>query len=273
MKTTQALKKSLRLIKYIIIIIYLFFSASYSDDVRISISNTVKYQKLLKKADALYAQRKKFEKAKKALLLFQEYNRENPNSVEGLWRLSMGNYYVGHLLEGRKNSFNRKKHFLEGLKAGKECELNAKKPKVECYFWQATNLALLEQENGIISLAFSLDDIIKLLEKAKETNPTYASAGAYRTLSILYSRSPAFLGGDNEKARSYIKKAISLAPNEPLNVVFYAKFLISDDNKPKAIQIISNFIKKADPQSFPFYESKNAYNELNYFLKHEQWPE
>jgi hypothetical protein len=227
---------------------------------------------LLIKGDELYAQREDIEKANKALIIFEKYNKNYPNEVEGLWRLSMGYYYIGHLLEGKKNRFNRKDYFRKGLEAGKKCEMLTPKPKVECYFWQATNLALLEQEKGIFSLAFSLDDIIKLLEKAKDTNATYASAGAYRTLSILYSKAPRFLGGDNSKARDYIKKAISLAQNEPLNIVFYAKFLINEDNKPKAIQVVSNFIKKADPNKFPFYESKNAFSELKYFLKHEQWP-
>ena len=232
-----------------------------------------KYLQLLKKADELYAQRSDFEKAKKALYLFQQYNKELPDDVEGLWRLSMGYYYVGHLLMGKKNSFNRKDYFSKGKKAGEKCEKLTIKPKVECYFWQATNLALLEQEKGIVSLAFSLDTIIELLEKAKDTNATYASAGAYRTLSILYSKAPGFLGGDNVKAKEYIKKSLYLSPNEPLNIVVYSKILINEENKPLAIQIISNFIKKADPLNFSFFESKNAYKELLYFLKHEQWPE
>jgi tetratricopeptide (TPR) repeat protein len=261
------------LIKLTINIFLLLTTYSFAEDTEIQKTFQEKNQSILVTADHLYSEREDFNKAKKALQIFEQYNKDYPNSVEGLWRLSMGHYYIGHLLLGKKNRFNRKDHFRKGLEAGKKCESLSKKPKVECYFWQATNLALLEQEKGIMSLAFSLGDIIDLLEKAKKTDATYASAGAYRTLAILYSKAPGFLGGDNEKARSYIKKAIELAPNEPLNIVFYAKFLINDDNKPKAIKTISSFIKRADPLKFPFFESKNAYKELNHFLKHEQWPE
>jgi hypothetical protein len=255
------------LIKFILIISLLFSNLLFAQS-----SDNQKYQQLLRKADTLYDQREDFHKAKQALYLFLQYNKELPEDVEGLWRLSMGYYYVGHLLKGKENRFKRKDYFSKGKKAGEKCEKLVLKPKVECYFWQATNLALLQQEKGIVSLAFSLNIIIDLLEKAKDTNANYASAGSYRTLAILYSKAPSIFGGNNAKAMNYIQKSIVLSPNEPLNIVVYAKILINEDNKLLAIQTISNFIKNADPLDFSYFESKNAFKELHYFLKHEQWP-
>lgn len=217
--------------------------------------------------DKLYAQRKNFEKAKMALALFEDYHQKNPKDVEGLWRLSMGHYYVGHLLEGKKNRFRRKEHFRKGVEAGQDCEKYSPKPKVECFFWQGTNLALKKQEHGVLSMAFSLSDIIDLLEKAKKVDGKYASGGAYRTLAILYFKAPGFLGGDQDMALDYIRKAIKISPNEPLNVVFYAKFLKELDREQESITLLKEFVSKAKPDEFPFYESHNAFQEIQYYLK------
>ena len=231
------------------------------------------FSKLLDKGDKLYSQRENFEKAKEALTIFEQYNKEITGDPEGLWRVSMAYYYVGHLLPGKKNRFQRKDYFSKGVEAGKKCQKFSKAPRVECYFWQGTNLALLLQEKGILSMAFSLDEIIDLLEKARQTDPHYASAGAYRTLAILYHKAPGFLGGDEKKALHYSLKSMELAQNEPLNVAVYAKMMDDLDQESKALDKISSFLSDAKPDKFPFFESKNAYKELLYFQKHREWPE
>ncbi len=239
-------------------------SDSYSKDI---------YQKLLIKADKLYAERKDVNQAKKALEAFKQYNRNAPKDPAGLWRMSMAYYYIGHLLPGRKNRLNRKNYFSKGIEAGQSCVKYSLRPKVECFFWQGTNLALLEQERGLVSLAFGLNEVIDLLEKAKKIDPHYASAGAYRTLSIIYHRAPRFLGGDSEKSEKYIKKSMTLFPNEPLNIIFYAKYLIDRDQQAKAKKVIQLFLKKANPKRFSFLESKSSFTELKYYAEYGSWPE
>jgi tetratricopeptide (TPR) repeat protein len=204
-----------------------------------------------------------------ALENYEKFLTKNNNSIDALWRISMAHYYIGHVL---KKSSNREKHFRLGVKTGKKCAELSKRQSVECIFWLATNTALLNKEHGILSLAFGIGHMIDLFEEARKLNPDYASAGPYRMLALLYYKAPGFLGGDKKKALSYIKQSIEKSPNEPLNVYFYMTFLLDKKKSDEAMKIANDFSKKANPKTFPFYESHSAYRKINYFIAHKSFP-
>lgn len=223
----------------------------------------------LQKGDAFYNEREDLSKAYQALALYEKHLDENPGSIEALWRASMANYYVGHLLKKEDKRIN---HYKKGVTQGKLCVDLAKNHKVECYFWLATNTALLKKENGIFSLAFGIGGIIKLFDKALKIDSHYAGSGPYRMLALLYYKAPGFLGGDDEKAYSYIKKAISQSPNEPLNYYIYIKFLNEDGKIDEALKIGNDFSKVADKKKFAFFESRTAYKNIQHFLQTKELP-
>jgi tetratricopeptide (TPR) repeat protein len=219
--------------------------------------------------DTYYKDRESLEKAYQALALYEKHLDSSPESSEGLWRASMANYYVGHLL---KKDEQRIEHYRKGVKQGILCSDLTDNKKVECFFWQATNLALLKKEHGILSLALGIGGIIKLFEKALKIDSKYAGSGPYRMLALLYYKAPGFLGGDEEKAYSYIEKAIAQSPNEPLNYFFYIKFLKEDGENDKAMKIARNFTIKAEGKQFSFFESRTAYKNIQHFLRTKELP-
>lgn len=226
---------------------------------------------IIEKGDFLYSQREDMNNVFKARDLFLQEFRSHPNNIEILWRLSMVDYYIGHLAFEEKT---RIKYFKEGIKLGNKClELSKEDPKAECYFWLATNSALAKKESGIISLAFNIDDIIELLEKSKEIDPGYAGAGAYRTLALVYFKAPALFGGNSKKAFQYIKEAIEIRPHEPLNYYFYVKLLMQDGEQKEAMKVASSYLQENKPQKFPYFESNTAYKNLEYFKKTKKLPE
>lgn len=226
-------------------------------------------ENLLQDGAKLYEQRENIENVHKALELFNKKIELDSKSAEAHWRASMAHYYIGNILEDRKQ---RKKHFQKGVELAEKCKKLTKGKLVDCHFWLGTNVALLKQEKGLVHMAFGLKEIFKHFEKCKKLDPNYASAGPYRMLALLSYKAPGFLGGDSKKAYKYIDEAIKRSPNEPLNIHIKAQFLIDDDKQDEAIKLISNFLKTADPQKFEFFESKSSFTEMKYFLENKKWP-
>lgn len=217
----------------------------------------------LKKGDELYEQREQIENVLAAQKIYEKALTHYPDEPELMWRLSMVHYYIGHL---DKDSDIRINHHEKGVALGEKCvELSKAKPLVGCFFWLATNTALLKKEIGIFSLAFNISAIIDLFEEAKKIDPLYAGSGPYRMLALLYYKAPAILGGDNEKAFENIKLAIKNSPKEPLNYFFYVKLLIGEDQVEEAKKITEKFLENPRPQVWPFFESKTAYKNLVVF--------
>ncbi|HAZ11973.1 MAG: hypothetical protein A2X86_07020 [Bdellovibrionales bacterium GWA2_49_15] len=214
--------------------------------------------------DALYEKREQLENVYKAQGHFGKHLDANPNDVQGLWRASMVNYYIGHLLE---NEDKRIEHYKLGVGQGEACVTHSAKKLGQCYFWLATNTALLKKEKGSINLAFGISSIIDLFNKALELDPLYAGAGPYRMLALLYFKAPFFLGGDEGKAYEFIKEAIRLKPNEPLNHYFYVSFLVKNKKLPEAKEAAKSFLDKVNPSSFEFFESINAHKKILTFFE------
>lgn len=230
-----------------------------------TLGTPLEVNEIIKKGDLLYAQREDMNNVFKARDLFMQEFATQPQSRALLWRLSMVDYYIGHLAFQEET---RKKYYREGIERAQTCiDLTKHNPKAECYFWLATNQALLKKESGIIALAFGIGDIIELLKKSKEIDPHYAGAGAYRTLALAYFKAPALFGGDSDKAFQYIKKAIKITPREPLNYYFYVKLLVEEGEKEKAMKVATDYLKANKPHKFPYFESNTAYKNLQIFQK------
>lgn len=89
--------------------------------------------------DKFYEGREDINQAYQALALYEKHLDMTPNSTDALWRASMANYYVGHLLKEKKK---RVDHYKKGINQGKLCNSLSNEKKVECLFWLATNNAL-----------------------------------------------------------------------------------------------------------------------------------
>lgn len=214
--------------------------------------------------DKFYEERKDFKSAMRALELFNEALKESPNSVEALWRSSMANYYIGHLKESAEE---RLAFYKQGEKLGEKCMDISDKRKVECIFWTATNKILLKKEAGKLSLAFGISKVTNLFKLAVEVDPSYASYGPYRMLSLIYRKLPGFLGGDNQRSYSYILKALEKEPHDPLILKTYLKFLVEDKNLEKALMLAKEYLKNSKLPPDKFLEAQNAHQDIKDFYK------
>lgn len=242
--------------------LFLFSSALFADTL-------TRVETDLNIGDEFYDLRGQIENAYKAQALYKKHFDNFPKDPEGLWRMSMVNYYIGHLTAEKKQ---RMSYFRDGVNFGERCVSESESKMVQCFFWLATNKALLQKDQGILNLAFGIGGLIDLFSKALTLDPLYAGAGPHRMLGLLYYKAPGFLGGDDKKGYFHINEAIKLKPDEPLNYYFYIKFLINDDKTEQALLEAKDFISKRGTKPFEFFESQTAFNNINYFIQNKKLP-
>jgi hypothetical protein len=213
----------------------------------------------LEQGDEAFKQRADSSQAYRALDIYRTKWKESPADAGAGWRTGMACQFVGMRLE--KDSEKKAALFEEGKTAAlraAEIDDNC----APCHFWAAINMALYGDTIGPIKVLFTLSTIRTHLNRTLELDPGYALAGSYRVLALIEWKLPGILGGDNDRALAYLKKAEEISPHEPLNSLFLARFFRDELNKPEAAQEIARpFLTLPEPSS-EFLESREAYREL-----------
>ncbi len=101
----------------------------------------------------------------------------------------------------------------------------------------------------------SLSEIKSNLRHAIETSPKIHGFGPNRVYGIMYLEMPAIVGGDLEVALSNLQTAYENAPEYSDNVFWYAKALLKNKEKERAIglfeKLISVDLQKYNPERIP----------------------
>jgi tetratricopeptide (TPR) repeat protein len=79
-----------------------------------------------------------------------------------------------------------------------------------------------------------------LLLSAESIDPTVINGAVYTSLGSLYANVPGWplSFGDKKKARTYLEKAISIAPNDIDSNYFYADFLAGQGEYASAAEYV-----------------------------------
>lgn len=186
-----------------------------------------------KEADQAWDHRKEEAPTRKAYELYKKFYEETPDDPSAAWRFSMISYHLGiRYTTGREE---KKRIHKEGIKAG-EAGFKLDPKCAACYFWAAINIALYGEATSPLQQLISMGDLKHYLAKTIELDPKFAQAGAYRLYGRIYHKLPGIFGGDNAKAIEYFEKAIQLAPDEPLNFLFYAEYLADQGQTENALK-------------------------------------
>lgn len=216
------------------------------------------------KADEAFKQRVSKEKAFEALELYKSVYDKNKNNCNAAWRYSMACYFAG--FEYIKNKNKKIELFRNGIDAGLVAiKLNPE--SAEAYFWTAINMVLYSETEGKLETLFSLHNVCKYLEKSIEIDPSYAYGGAYRVLGKINENLPRLLGGSKKKAIRFYRKAIEIAPDEPVNYIFAARLMRKKFKNKEAARKYAEDGLKIVIKDKSRHESINAQKEIRDFLK------
>jgi len=112
--------------------------------------------------------------------------------------------------------------------------------------WEAIVKASLANEKGAFGGALGyVKEARRLLEKAEKLPADELRGSLYTTLGSLYYQVPGWpIGyGDDDKARSYLKKALSLDPDGIDSNFFYGDFLLDQGEYQAAAAALEHALK------------------------------
>jgi len=162
-------------------------------------------------ADKLYQQREDMAQARQSVALLRQARIEDYASYEIAWKLSRSDYYVG---DHTDNDRERVDSFREGIQAGQAAvKLHDGKP--EGHFWLGANYGGSAKNSTIASYS-SVEDIRKEMEAVLKLEEGFQAGSAYLGLGQLYLQAPRMLGGDRQKAITYLEKGLPFGKDNAL---------------------------------------------------------
>lgn len=125
---------------------------------------------------------------------------------------------------------------LESLNAEAESLVKANPGTAEPMVWQAIILSTLAGEKGGLGALSLVKQAKKLLERAEAFDPDVLNGSVYTSLGSLYYQVPGWpIGfGDDEKAKSYLQKALAANPGGMDPNYFYADFMLHEEQYSEA---------------------------------------
>ena len=198
----------------------------------------------IKEGDRLYEAREDMAKARVAVATLRQAVVADYGSFEAAWKLARASYFVG---DHTQDSDEAEKMFRTGIEASKSAiKLQPQKP--EGHFWLGANfggeakLSTLSSLSTVTDIRTEMETVIRLDEK-------FQSGSAYLALGRLYLQAPKVLGGDTSKAIDYLKKGLTLAPNNSLMKYYLAEAYQSENRDAEAKKLIEEIIATTpDPQ-------------------------
>ena len=162
-------------------------------------------------AGRLYEGRADLMKVRQAIVALRQAQADDPTNYDIAWRLAEFNYFLG---SHSSDSGEQDKAFRQGIEAGKlAAKLQDGKP--EGHFWLGANYGGIAEISTLAGLA-DVEDIKREMETVIKLDEKYQDASAYMVLGQVYLESPALLGGDTQKAISYLEKGLRLGPDNEL---------------------------------------------------------
>lgn len=117
-----------------------------------------------------------------------------------------------------------------------------------CLYYQVLNTGVYIQ-NHIPNFQRGLRKMVESCERLITVQPGYENGGCYRVLGNIYAKAPSFsfsskgVTQDLDLSVEYLRKAIEIAPDYPLNRLFLARSLEEIDDKPGAREQLEAFDK------------------------------
>lgn len=112
--------------------------------------------------------------------------------------------------------------------------------------WLASKGELALLRSKFIAISY-LNELRVTAEELKDLNAHYGHYAAYRVLGRLYQLAPKFFSyGDRGKSREYFEKAIEGDPTFPGNQIFFADFLLSEQEYAKAARLAKEVLKSPE---------------------------
>ena len=206
--------------------------------------------------DELYKERADLAKARVAVAALRQAVTADYGNYEAAWKLSRACFYVGDHSKGAAAD----EMFKTGVEAGKAA-VKLQNDKPEGHFWLGANYGGEASRSTLASLS-SVQDIKNEMETVIKLDEKFHGGSAYLALGRLYLEAPTVLGGDVSKATEYLKKGLTISPNNAMMKYYLAESYAASNRDAEAKKLIAEIIEMTpDPQYQA--EHKDAVDKAN----------
>src|SRR6185436_4939594 len=158
------------------------------------------------------------------------------------------NYYLG---AHSPNDSEKEKAFHDGIGAGKlAVQLNNDKP--DGHFWLGANYGGNAEMSTLAGFS-DIEDIQREMEAVIKLDEGYEAGSAYLGLGQTYLKAPRLLGGDTNKAISYLEKGLKIGPNNGLLHLRLAEAYVQANRNDDARKQIETLLSM---KPMPGYEAE-----------------
>jgi tetratricopeptide (TPR) repeat protein len=180
-------------------------------------------------ADALYANRRDLDSARRAADIWRAELSRDPRAFDAAWKLSRASYWLG----GHGGEAEGRTVFEAGVDAGrKAAAIEPSRP--EGYFWMAANMGALAESYGLRQGIRYRKPIKEALETVLRLNPAFEQGSADRALGRWYARVPGWLGGSRKLAEQHLRASLAYNAHSTASHYFLAEVLIDAGRRSEA---------------------------------------
>lgn len=178
----------------------------------------------------------------------------SPESYAGFWMASRAAFW---LADDANESKDRRAWF--GRKSADDgaaaVRLNDK--GVEGHYYRALGLGYLAQTKTIGALPL-VNDVDKEAKAAIAINDKYDGAGPLRLRGMLLMKAPAWPTsvGDPDEGADTLQKAVTLAPEHPLNQLYYGEALVINSKPEEAVPHLKEATRLAALPEWSFMKER-----------------
>jgi hypothetical protein len=173
-------------------------------------------------ADALYANRRDLESARRAADIWRTELAQDPQAFEAAWKLSRASYWIGgHDAEKEEG----RRIFEAGIDAGRRAAaLEPNRP--EGHFWMAANMGALAESYGVRQGVRYRKPIKQALETVLRLNAAFEQGSADRALGRWYSKVPGLFGGSRRLAERHLRASLTYNEQSTASHFFLAEVML-----------------------------------------------
>jgi hypothetical protein len=160
-------------------------------------------------------------------------------SYEAQWRLARLMFLRGETSPG---------FFRLGIKCGLRAA-GLDPERVEGHFWLGVNQALYAEQSQGVRAALLVLEARRSLKRAARISEGYHGAGPLRVLGRLEHKSPWLLGGSARRSLSRYERALELAPDNSVTLLYAAQLAIDTGDLKQAVGLLERVLDAAvDPE-------------------------
>ncbi|MBA2306412.1 MAG: hypothetical protein H0W08_27810 [Acidobacteria bacterium] len=188
--------------------------------------------------DALYAQRKDINSARRAADLWKARVTADRSNFEAAWKLARANYWLGrHAPQGERKAF-----LDAGITAGRAA-VTSQPNRPEGHFWTAVNMGALAESFGMRQGLKYRGDIRGELQIVLKLDPAFQQGSADRALGRWYFKVPGMFGGSRKKSEEHLRRSLGYNANSISSRFFLAETLLDMDRKAEALTELQRVIE------------------------------